>query len=57
MKEKRRKERGRYLPDQCQTTSNAPVSDCMGRPIAYSYAYVGLPVGKIIFDTNNHEAN
>ena len=27
----------------------APVSDCMGRPIR--------PVGTVIFDTNNHEAN
>jgi len=33
----------------------APVSDCMGRPIIYSYAYV--PVGTVIFDTKNYEAN
>jgi len=33
----------------------APVSDCTGRPITYSYAYV--PVRMVIFDTNNHEAN
>ena len=48
-------ERGRDLPDQCQTTSYVPVSDCVGRPITYSYAYV--PVGMVIFDTNNHAAN
>jgi len=34
---------------------HAPVSDCMGIPITYSYAYVS--VGTVIFDTNNHEAN
>ena len=33
-----RDERGRDLPDHCQTTSYAPVSDCMGR--AYSYTYL-----------------
>ena len=49
--------RGSVLPDQCQTTSYAPVSDCMGRPITYSYAHVDLPVGTVIFDTNNHETN
>jgi len=51
------KDRGSVLPDQCQTTSYAPVSDCMGRPITYSYAHVDLPVGTVIFDTNNHETN
>jgi len=35
----------------------APVSNCMGRPITYSYAYIGLPAGTVIFYTNNHEAN
>jgi len=53
------KERGRDLLDQCQTTSYAPVSDCMGRPKTY-YLFVcirRLPVGTVIFDTNNHEAN
>ena len=29
--------RGRDLLDKCQTTCYAPVSDCMGRPITYSY--------------------
>jgi len=50
----RGKEKGRDLPDQGQTTSYTPVSDCMERPITYSYAYV--PVGTVIFD-KNHGAN
>ena len=42
--------------DQCQSTSYAPVSDYIGRAYyLYSYAYV--PVGTVIFDKNNHEAN
>ena len=42
--------------DQCQSTSYAPASDYIGRAYyLYSYAYV--PVGTVIFDKNNHEAN
>jgi len=48
-------ERGRDLLDQYQTTSCGPVSDCMGRPITYTFAYI--LVGTVIFDTNSHEAN
>ena len=54
--EEREGRRGGDLLNQCQTTSYAPMSDCMGRPrpITYSYAYVHVPVGTVIFDTNNH---
>ena len=32
-----------------------PLGDCMGRPITCSsYVY---PVGTVVFDANNHEAN
>ena len=32
-----------------------PLGDCMGRPVTCpSYAY---PVGTVVFDANNHEAN
>jgi len=32
-----------------------PVSDCIGRPVTYTHAYV--TVRTVLFDTNNHEAN